>query len=229
MLEALLQALSLLFSLESGLYQVVLLTLYVSGSAAILAALIGVPAGTWLGMQPVRKVRWLTRIVYTLMGLPPVVGGLFVYMLLTRRGMFGYLGLLWTPTAMIIAQVLLAAPIVIGLTSVAVRAKGKEVVDTLWSLGAERKLILWTIMRESRYGILGAIITGFGRVVAEVGAVLIVGANIEGKTRVMTTAIVQEVGKGNLAFAMALGLILLAISFVANLGLYRLQSGGAND
>lgn len=229
MLEALLQALSLLFSLESGLYQVVLLTLYVSGSAAILAALIGVPAGTWLGMQPVRKVRWLTRIVYTLMGLPPVVGGLFVYMLLTRRGMFGYFGLLWTPTAMIIAQVLLAAPIVIGLTSVAVRAKGKEVIDTLWSLGAERKLILWTIMRESRYGILGAIITGFGRVVAEVGAVLIVGANIEGKTRVMTTAIVQEVGKGNLAFAMALGLILIAISFVANLGLYRLQSGGADD
>jgi tungstate transport system permease protein len=229
MLESLWQAVSLLLAFDRELLQVILLTLYVSGSAVILAALIGVPAGTLLGMQPAGKVRGLTRIIYTLMGLPPVVGGLFVYIFLSRRGLFGSFGLLFTPTAMIIAQVLLASPIVVGLTSVAVRTKGKEIVDTLRSLGADRRLILWTIMRESRYGILGAIITGFGRVVAEVGAVIMVGGNIKGHTRVMTTAIVLEVRQGNFEFAMALGLILLAISFVINSGLYRLQSGGADD
>lgn len=229
MFEAVRQAVPLIFSFDSSLSQIILLTLYVSGSAVILAALIGVPAGTWLGLQPSAKVRWLTRIIYTLMGLPPVVGGLLVYLLLSRRGFFGPLELLFTPTAMIIAQVLLASPIIIGLTSVAVRTKGKEVVDTLLSLGAERWLILWTIMKESRYGILGAIITGFGRAMGEVGAVIMVGGNIEGHTRVMTTAIVLEVRKGNFAFAMALGIILLTISFAINAGLYRFQSGGLDD
>jgi tungstate transport system permease protein len=229
MWEAIRQAGGLLLSFDRSLYQVIFLTLYVSGSAVILAALFGVPAGTWLGMQPMSKVRWLIRLTYTLMGLPPVVGGLFVYMLLSRRGMMGPLELLFTPTAMIIAQVLLATPIVAGLTSVAVRGKGKEILDTLRSLGAERRLILWTIMRESRFGILGALIAGFGRVVAEVGAVIMVGGNIEGHTRVMTTAIVLEVRKGNFSFAMALGLILLTISFAINMGLYRLQSGEADE
>jgi len=229
MVEAVRQAVSLLFPLDGNLSQIILLTIYVSGSAVTLAALMGVPAGTWLGLQPAAKVRWLQRIIYTLMGLPPVVGGLIVYMLLSRRGFLGPLELLFTPTAMIIAQLLLTLPIVIGLTSVAVRTKGKEVVDTLLSLGAERKLLLWTIMKESRYGILGAIIAGFGRAVAEVGAVIMVGGNIEGQTRVMTTAIVLEVRKGEFAFAMALGIILLAISFAINAGLYKLQAGGRDD
>jgi tungstate transport system permease protein len=229
MLEAIGQAVGLLLTFDRGLYQIIFLTLYVSGSAVILAALFGVPAGTWLGMQPMSKVRWLTRLVYTLMGLPPVVGGLFVYMLLSRRGFFGPLGLLFTPTAMIIAQVLLATPIVIGLTSVAVRGKGREMLDTLRSLGADRKLILWTIIRESRFGIFGALVAGFGRVVAEVGAVIMVGGNIEGHTRTMTTAIVLEVRQGNFAFAMALGMILLAISFLIYSGFFRLLSGGADE
>jgi tungstate transport system permease protein len=229
MLEAIGQAVGLLLTFDRGLYQIIFLTLYVSGSAVILAALFGVPAGTWLGMQPMSKVRWLTRLVYTLMGLPPVVGGLFVYMLLSRRGFLGPLGLLFTPTAMIIAQVLLATPIVIGLTSVAVRGKGREMLDTLRSLGADRKLILWTIIRESRFGIFGALVAGFGRVVAEVGAVIMVGGNIEGHTRTMTTAIVLEVRQGNFAFAMALGMILLAISFLIYSGFFRLLSGGADE
>lgn len=229
MIEAMFQAFSLLASFDRGLYQIILLTLFVSGSAVVFAALIGIPFGTWMGLQPVRRIHWLTRLIYTLMGLPPVVGGLLVYLLLSRRGALGSLGLLWTPVAMIIAQVVLALPIIIGLTSVAVRSKGKETVDTLRSLGAEPRLILLTVMRESRYGILGAVISGLGRVVAEVGAVMIVGGNIEGHTRVMTTAIVLEVGKGNFAFAMALGMILLAISFIINAGLYRMQSGGILD
>ncbi|MBS4007924.1 MAG: ABC transporter permease [Clostridium sp.] len=229
MIEAVLQAFSLLFSFDSELSQIILLTLYVSGSAVALAALLGIPAGTWLGLQAAVKVRWLQRIIYTLMGLPPVVGGLFVYMLLSRRGILGPLELLFTPTAMIIAQLLLTLPIIMGLTSVAVRAKGKEVVDTLLSLGAEQRLILWTIIKESRYGIFGAIIAGFGRAVAEVGAVIMVGGNIEGQTRVMTTAIVLEVRKGEFALAMALGIILLIISFAINAGLYSLQAGGRDD
>jgi tungstate transport system permease protein len=211
------------------LWQVIALTLYVSGSAVILAALFGVPAGTWLGLQAPRKVRWLTRFIYTLMGLPPVVGGLIVYLMISRRGVLGPLGLLYTPTAMIIAQVLLASPIITGLTAVAVRAKGKGVLETLRSLGAERGLILLTIIREARYGILGAVIAGFGRVVAEVGAVMIVGGNIKGHTRVMTTAIVLETNQGNFAFALTLGIVLLIISYVANAGLYRLQAGGADE
>ncbi len=229
MLEAIHQAAGLLLSFDRGLYQIILLTFYVSGSAVTLAALLGVPAGTWLGMQPAARVRWLTRLVYTLMGLPPVVGGLFVYMLISRRGMFGPLGLLFTPTAMIIAQFLLVVPIVVGLTSVAVRGKGREILDSLRSLGAGQRLILWTVIREARFGIIGALIAGFGRAVAEVGAVMMVGGNIEGHTRVMTTAIVLEVNKGNFAFAMALGMILLAISFIIYSGFFRLLSGGTDE
>jgi tungstate transport system permease protein len=229
MLQELWEAVILLSKPESGLWEIITLTLYVSGSAVALAALIGVPAGTWLGLQTPRKVRWLTRIVYTLMGLPPVVGGLIVFMLIRRQGFFGPLGLLYTPTAMIIAQVLLASPIVIGLTTVAVRGKGKDVLETLHSLGAERGLILRTIIREARYGILGALIAGFGRVVAEVGAVMLVGGNLQGHTRVMTTAILLETRRGNIAFALALGIILLSISFFFNVGLYRIQAGGADE
>lgn len=226
MLEAFGHGLRLLITFDPGLYRVISLSLFVSGSAVILAALLGVPLGTWLGLQPARKVRWLTRLIYTFMGLPPVVGGLVVYLLLSRRGALGPLGLLFTPIAMIIAQTLLATPIIAGLTSVAVRNKGNDILDTIQTLGAEKRLILWTLIRESRYGIFGAFIAGLGRVIAEVGAVMMVGGNIEGHTRVLTTAIVLETRKGNFGFAMALGLILLVLAFLINAGFYRLLLGG---
>ncbi|HHX74713.1 MAG TPA: ABC transporter permease [Firmicutes bacterium] len=229
MLEAISEAVSLLLHLDRNLLEIILLTLFVSGSAVILAALFGVPCGTWLGMQPAKRVRWLTRIIYTLMGLPPVVGGLLVYMLIRRNGPLGSLGLLFTPPAMIMAQFLLATPIVIGLTSVSVRSKGREILATLISLGADRGLVLRTIIREARFGILAALITGFGRVVAEVGAVTMVGGNIEGFTRVMTTAIVLEVRQGKFATGLALGIILLLLSFIINILLYRLQWGGSDE
>lgn len=194
-----------------------------------MAALIGIPLGTWLGMKKEKKVRWITRIVYTLMGLPPVVGGLVIYMVIRRQGILGSLGWLYSPTAMILAQLLLATPIVIGLTSVAVRAKGKHIHETLISLGAQKGLILRSIIWEARYGILGAVIAGFGRVIAEVGAVMMVGGNIVGKTRVMTTTIVLETRKGNFDYALALGLVLLILSFVFNVLLYQIQSGGGAD
>jgi tungstate transport system permease protein len=228
MLEAFGHGLKLLITFDPGLYRVISLSLFVSGSAVILAALLGVPLGTWLGLQPARKVRWLTRLIYTFMGLPPVVGGLVVYLLLSRRGALGPLDLLFTPAAMIIAQTLLAMPIIAGLSSVAVRNKGNDILDIVKTLGAEKRLILWTLIRESRYGIFGAFIAGLGRVIAEVGAVMMVGGNIEGHTRVLTTAIVLETRKGNFGFAMALGLILLVLAFLINAGFYRLLLGG-ND
>jgi tungstate transport system permease protein len=225
-LAELTEALRLLFQGDSDIGNIIVLTIYVSGSAVLLAALVGIPAGTWLGMKKEKKVRWLTRLVYTLMGLPPVVGGLVIYMIIRRQGLLGSFGFLYTPTAMILAQFLLATPIVMGLTSVAVRAKGKHVNEALISLGAQRGLILRSIIWEARYGILGAVIAGFGRVIAEVGAVMMVGGNIVGKTRVMTTTIVLETRKGNFDIALALGLVLLIISFIFNALLYQLQSGG---
>jgi tungstate transport system permease protein len=229
MLQSIPDAMALLFSLDSDLYEIIFLSLYVSGSAVIVAALLGIPLGTWLGLMPARKVRWLSRIIYTLMGLPPVVGGLVVFMVLSRRGTLGDLGLLFSPTAMILAQILLALPVILGLTSVAVRAKGREITETAQTLGAGHRLILWTLIKESRVGILGAVVAGFGRVIAEVGAVMIVGGNIEGRTRVLTTAIVLETRRGNYVFAMALGIILLILAFIINAGFYRLLTGGAYD
>jgi tungstate transport system permease protein len=155
--------------------------------------------------------------------------GLIIFLILSRQGPLGVLGLLYTPTAMIIAQVFLASPIVIGLTMVGIRAIGGEVEETARSLGAGPALTAWTVIKESRFTILGAIITGFSRVVAEVGAVMIVGGNIEGHTRVMTTAIVLETRKGNFELAIGLGLILLMISFVVNSILYTIQRGGKKN
>ena len=177
-------------------------------------------------MKPEKKTALVNKVIYTLMGLPPVVAGLVIYMLLSRMGLLGVLGLLYTPVAMIIAQVTLALPIVTGLTMVGVRSRGKEVEETARSLGAGPLLSAWTVVRESRISLLGAVVTGFGRVIAEVGAVMMVGGNIEGHTRVMTTAIVLETRKGNFEYAIGLGLILLSLSFVINAFLYRVQRGG---
>lgn len=163
------------------------------------------------------------------MGMPPVVAGLIIYLILSREGPLGVLALLYTPSAMIIAQVFLATPIVAGLAMVGIRAKGGIIEETARSLGANSALAAWTVVKESRFAILGAIITGFSRVIAEVGAVMIVGGNIAGKTRVMTTAIVLETRKGNFELAIGLGLILLILSFIVNSFLYNIQKGGGNN
>ncbi|HQD06047.1 MAG TPA: ABC transporter permease [Bacillota bacterium] len=226
LLEGIIQAFKLIITLDPDLMRIVLLSLQVSGAAIIISTLLGVPLGSFLGLKEERKTRLISKIIFTLMGLPPVVAGLLIYLLLSRQGPLGVLGLLYTPTAMIIAQVCLALPIVTGLTMVGVRSTGREVEETARTLGAGRGLAAWTVIRESRISILGAIITGFGRVVAEVGAVMMVGGNIQGHTRVMTTAIVLETGKGNFEFAIGLGLILLLLAFLINSLLYRFQRGG---
>lgn len=227
--EGVIEALRLIIALDPGLLQIVFLSLRVSITAIILATLIGVPMGALLGLKEEKKTRLLNKIIFTFMGMPPVVAGLIIYLILSRQGPLGVLGLLYTPAAMVIAQVLLAFPIVTGLTTVGIRAKGGEIEETARSLGAGSALASWTVVKESRYAIFGAIISGFSRVVAEVGAVMIVGGNIDGRTRVMTTAIVLESRKGNFELAIGLGLILLMISFVVNSILYTIQKGGKQD
>lgn len=219
----------MIVSLDPALLQIVFLSLRVSGLAIILSALISIPLGTIIGLKPEKKTGLINKIIFTFMGMPPVVAGLIIYLFLSRQGPLGVLGLLYTPTAMIIAQVFLASPIIIGLTMVGIRAKGPEVEETARSLGAGPGLITWTVIRESRYALLGAVITGFGRIIAEVGAVMIVGGNIAGHTRVMTTAITLETRRGNFELAIGLGLILLLLSFAVNTILYNIQRGGRGN
>lgn len=223
--EGLIDAVMLVITLDPDMVQIILLSLVVSGSAVVLAGLLGVPAGTYLGMKPPGRVRLLTKLVYTLMGLPPVVAGLIVLLILSAQGPLGYLQLLFTPAAMIIVQTILALPIITGLTMMGIREKDGEIRDTALSLGADGLQLAWTVIREARFAIMGALVAGFGRVVAEVGAVMLVGGNIHGYTKVMTTAIVQETRQGNFEFAIGLGLVLMIIAFAFNTLFYRLQNG----
>jgi tungstate transport system permease protein len=219
----LLQAFKLIISLDRDLLAIVFLSLRVSGIAVATAALIGIPLGAFLGMRPSVSVRWLEKLINTLMGLPPVVAGLVIYLLLSNKGPIGQMQLLFTPMAMIIAQTVLATPIITGLSLVAVRDKHKEIRDTAVTLGASQQMIIWTVIREAKRAIMAAVVAGFGRVVAEVGAVMMVGGNIQGSTRVMTTAIVLETRKGNFELALGLGIILLVLAFIINSLLYRVQ------
>ncbi len=223
------EAFRLILTFDPHLMRIVLLSLQVSGLAVLLSTLFGVPLGTYLGLKPARQTRLISQLLYTLMGLPPVVAGLAIYLLFSRMGPFGILELLWTPAIMIIAQFVLALPIVAGLTMISIRNRGKVIQETAWTLGAGKLLTAWTVIRESRFAIYGAIVTGLGRVIAEVGAVMMVGGNIAGHTRVMTTAIVLETGKGNFELAIGLGLVLLVIAFVINSLLFRFQGGGKDS
>ncbi|OPL08808.1 MAG: tungstate transporter permease [delta proteobacterium ML8_F1] len=216
----------MIVTLNPDLIKIVGLSLWVSLSAIVIATILGVLLGTWLGLKSEKKTRFINKLIFTLMGMPPVVAGLIIYLILSRQGPLGVLGLLYTPGAMIIAQVFLALPIITGLTMVGIRARGKVIEETARSLGADSRLAAWTVVKESRMAILGAVITGFGRVVAEVGAVMMVGGNIDGRTRVMTTAIVLETRKGNFELAIGLGMILLSLSFFVNSVLYTIQKGG---
>ena len=227
--EGIAQAFSLIIALDPDLIEIVVLSLKVSLTAIVISTIIGVPTGALLGLKSEKKTRLINKIIFTLMGMPPVVAGLIIYLLLSRQGPLGVLGILYTPSAMIVAQVFLAAPIVTGMTMVGIRAKGSEVEETARSLGAGSALVTWTAIKEARYALLGAVVSGFSRVIAEVGAVMIVGGNIDGKTRVMTTAITLETRKGNFELAIGLGIILLFISFIVNSVLYNIQKGEKQD
>jgi tungstate transport system permease protein len=205
------------------LLRVVALTLQVSGAALLLATVAGVPVGAFLGMVRFRGKRLLTSIIYTGMGLPPVVVGLFVYLLLSRSGPMGDMGWLFTPAAMILAQTIIAFPLVAGLTMSAVSSVEHPVRQQVAALGASGWQTTWAVLREARVGVTAAIVAAFGGIISEVGAVMLVGGNIEGQTRVLTTAIVLHTRQGDFAMAMALGFTLIVLAFAANVALIRLQ------
>jgi tungstate transport system permease protein len=205
------------------LITIVALTLRVTGAALLIACLVGVPVGAMLGLVRFRGQRVVTLAIYTGMGLPPVVVGLFVYMLLSRVGPLGSLGWLFTPAAMVVAQTVIALPLVAGLTMSAVAGVDRSVHAQVFALGASPWQIAWTVVREARVGVTAAIVAAFGGIISEVGAVMLVGGNVEGQTRVLTTAIVLYARQGDFAMAMALGVVLIAVAFSANFFLLRLQ------
>ena len=205
------------------LLRIVALTLRVTGVALLLATVAGVPLGAWLGLRRFRGQRLVTLTLYTGMGLPPVVVGLVVYMLLSRSGPLGNLGWLFTPAAMIVAQAVIAFPLVAGLTMSAVAGVDPGLRQQVTALGASPRQAAWTVLREARIGVTAAIVAAFGGIISEVGAVMLVGGNIEGQTRVLTTAIVLYTRQGDFSMAMALGLMLIALAFAANALLLQLQ------
>ena len=223
--EALWESLGLIGRFDPELWEIVMLSLLVSGSAVAVAGVLGIPAGAWLGLREFPGRRWITAFVYTGMGFPPVVIGLFVYLLLSRQGYLGGLEWLFTPPAMILAQIILAIPLIIGVTMGAVRGVSRELAPQLRSLGATSRQVTWTILGEARFGVILGLVAGFGAAISEVGAVMLVGGNIDGQTRVLTTAIVLETRRGNFGLALALGIILLALAFAANMVAVRLQIG----
>jgi tungstate transport system permease protein len=226
MIEGLLKAFSLIYNLDQELLSIILLSLKVSGTALIISSIIGVPAGAVIGLKKFPGRGFVITLLNTFMGLPPVVVGLFVYLLLSRSGPLGFMGLLYTPSAMVAAQTILALPIVASLCHSAIVAVDPIIGQAAITLGATPYQKAITIIKEARYGILSCIIAGFGRVMAEVGAILIVGGNIAGYTRVMTTTIALETDKGNFELALALGVILLIISLLINVALHLIQRKG---
>jgi tungstate transport system permease protein len=201
------------------------LSLKVSGTAVIVSSLIGVPLGAWIGFAEFRAKPIVKALVHTGMALPPVVVGLLLYILLSRSGPLAFLEWLFTPQAMILAQTILALPFVLGITIASVASVPSELALQLTSLGATRWQCRWAILREARQGVLLAVAAALGRSLSEVGAVLIVGGNILGHTRVMTTAIVLETSKGEFGFALSLGAALLVLALAVNLTILRLHGG----
>jgi tungstate transport system permease protein len=219
------QAARLLARGDPEVIEIARLSLAVSGVATLLSLLVGVPLGTWIGLRPFPGRNLVVSLINTGMGFPPVVVGLFVSITLWRSGPLGFLELLYTPSAIVIAQLVIALPMVMGLTIAAVQQIDPRLSLQLLGLGASRSQLLFLLLREARLPLLAAVMAGFGAVISEVGASLMVGGNILHHTRVLTTATVLEAAKGNFDVAIALSLILLAITFVINLALTLLQQG----
>lgn len=219
----------LIISLDKELIQITILSIYVSLNALIISGLLGIPTGTLMAIKKFPGRKLFLNLIYTFMGLPPVLAGLIVFLVLSNRGPLGEYQLLFTPTAMIIAQVLLGFPLVCGLTARAVMALHQEVYDTAVMLGASRKQALWSLMREARIGIIAALTTALGRLIAEVGAVMMVGGNIQGKTRVLTTSIVLETRMGHDSRALGIGIILLLLAFIIMLIILKLEKRSFKD
>lgn len=210
------EAMNLIFSLDPELLEILLLSLEVSGIAILIAVILGLPTGVFLGLKRFPGRNFFITLVNTGMGLPPVVVGLVVFLLLARSGPFGNLNLLYTPSAMVIAQVIIALPVVIGVTMAGVQNIDEKLRLQILALGASRFQYFLKILKEGRLVVLSSLAAGFGSIISEVGAVIMVGGNIKGETRVLTTAIVLETRQGNFSMAIALGIILLLIALILN-------------
>ena len=215
-LDGIRTAVALIFSLDREVLAITLLSLRVSSCATLASLLIGVPAGVFLALSNFPGRRLVVSLVNTGMGLPPVVVGLFVTIFLWRNGPLGFLEILYTPSAMILAQSVIATPIVTGITIAAIQNLPANLKLQVRALGATRLQTVWILVRESRLPLLAAVMAGFGGVISEVGASIMVGGNIKGQTRVLTTATVMETGQGNFDKAIALSLILLLLAFAVN-------------
>lgn len=217
------EALKLIFKFDKEIYGIIGLSLIVSIASVVLAGFLSIPTGVAIGSAQFKGKKMLVRIINTLMGLPPVLVGLIVYMLLSNKGALGSLQLLFTPYAMVIAQVIIIFPIITGLTITAIAHIKQSVWDTCTGLGLSKTKTILLLINECQHPIVSAFLAGYGRAVSEVGAVMIVGGNIQYHTRVMTTAIVLETGKGNYEKALAIGLVLLILAFFVNWLLHRLS------
>lgn len=215
-LEGVTKACILLFTLDAEVLHITLLSLGVSGTATLISLILGISIGMLIALKEFPGKKFVISTINTGMGLPPVVVGLFVSIFLWRNGPFGFLGLLYTPAAMIIAQSIIATPLVMGVSVAAIQHLPKNLRYQILALGATRLQMVWLLVREARLPLLAAVMAGFGGVISEVGASIMVGGNIKGYTRVLTTATVMETSKGNFDIAIALSIILMVLAFAVN-------------
>jgi len=222
-LEGTKKAFWLLFTLDPEVLSILLLSLRVSATATLISLLIGITSGVAIALYRFRGRAMVVSLINTGMGLPPVVVGLFVTIFLWRNGPLGFLGILYTPMAMIIAQAVIATPIVMGITLAAIQHLPEKLRLQILALGATRLQMVWILIKEAKLPLLAAVMAGFGGVISEVGASMMVGGNIKGYTRVLTTATVMETSRGNFDMAIALGIILLLFAYFINLILTQIQ------
>lgn len=222
-IDGVLKALELLFNLDQEVISITMLTLQVSGLATLISVIIGVPLGVFFALADFPGRNIIVSLVNFGMGLPPVVVGLWVSIFLWRSGPLGFLGMMYTPGAIVLAQAIIASPIVTGFTIAAIGQLNPKIKLQILALGASRIQLLWLLIREARMGLLAAVIAGFGGVISEVGASMMVGGNISGYSRVLTTATVMEVSKGNFDIAIAFSLILLMLAYAITFSLTMLQ------
>ncbi|MDX9821955.1 MAG: ABC transporter permease [Syntrophales bacterium] len=222
-LEGIRQAFHLLFTADAEVFGITLLSLYISGTATLMSLVVGIATGTAVALTSFPGRRLVVSLINTGMALPPVVVGLFVTIFLWRNGPLGFLEILYTPAAMILAQAVIATPIVTGISLAAMQQLPPKMRLQIRALGATRFQMLFLLMREARLPLLAAVMAGFGGVISEVGASIMVGGNIKGYSRVLTTATVMETSRGNFDIAIALSLILLLIAYFINLILTSIQ------
>ena len=221
--QGIIKAFELIISFDPEVLGITWLSLKISGTATLISLFIGVSIGTAIALTNFYGKRLVISLINTGMGLPPVVVGLFVTIMIWRNGPLGFLEILYTPHAMIIAQAIIATPIVMGISLAAIQNLPPNLRLQILSLGASRLQMVWVLIKEARLPLLAAVMAGFGGVISEVGASIMVGGNIKGYSRVLTTATVMETGKGNFDIAIALGIILLLLAFLVNLVLTQVQ------